>query len=315
MNCKKIQDFLLRQYEHPFRKLTISDKEWVEKLCWEDGNLASNNNFQMMYLVQSVYPGDLFRKFFGCLVKKPWIDGDTLYLPYPIGSQKNRLRAFKTLVRLYAGKGKQIVCWAVSSKNVEEIKSVFGEEAVTATTSEKDDNYILDMQEQIHLEGPQYHNKRKKIARFNRAHNWTYEPITKENMDSCLEVNEKWFADHADEASSIIEQRLLMVALRELDELQLQGGLFRIDGKPAAVYIGAPLNKEVYLSMFMKADNSYKDISYVFTHEFYKLNCRDFRYDNIDSDVGLEGLRKFKTNLHPVFKIPVYDVMIKDPKL
>lgn len=315
MKSAKIQNFLMRRFEQPFRKLTISDRAWVDPLCWADGNLSSHVNFPMMYMVQEIYPGDLFRKFCGCVIKKPWIDNGILYCQYPIGRLKNRIRAVKAITRLYAGTYQKVAFWCLSEKNLEEVKSIFGEASVTAETSVDYDNYILDVQEQIHLEGPQYHNRRKKIARFNRAHNWTYEPITKENMDSCLEVNEKWFADHADEKGAETEQIALKVALRELDELKLQGGLFRINGKPAAIYIGTPFNKEVYLSLFMKADNSYPDISLVFTHEFFKRNCQDYRYDNEGCDDGLVGLRKFKTNMHPVLKVPVYDVMITDPKL
>ena len=310
MHSTKIKNFFIKQYEKPFRKLTLADRPWVETCCLKDGNLSSHVNFPMMYMVQAAYPGDLFREFCGCVVKKPWIDNNTLFCQYPIGKPENRVRALRRIKTLYAGKCAKMAFGGLSEQNVEEIKSVFGDEKVTIEHCEDNDNYILDVQEQIQLEGPQYHNRRKKIGRFNRTYNWTYEPITKENMQCCLDVNEQWFSYHTDLDGAIKEQCILKVGLQELDELKLQGGLFRIDGKPVAIYIGTPFNEEVYLSLFMKADNSYPDISLVFTHEFFKINCQGFRYDNEDSDVGLEGLRKFKTNLHPVFMVKLYNAEV-----
>lgn len=309
-----ITGFRIKAFESPFRRLRIRDRKWVEKICSEDGGISSHVNFVMMYLTQAEYSYDRFREFFGCVLKKPWIENGTLYCQYPIGLPDKRKTAAKIILNIYAPICKNVVFFAVSEKNLEELQELFGEQITSIVNSPEAQNYVIDINEHIYLEGPQYRNMRKKSARFHRHNNWTYEPITEENIDACLEVNAKWLDEHADIEGALQEQKSLQLALQELNELQLQGGLFRIDGKPAAIYIGAPFNKEIYLSLFMKADNSYTDIAVVFTNEFLKRNCPGFRYDNEGADNGIAGLRKFKTNMHPKFMTEFYYVTVETGK-
>ena len=308
---RKIRRYGIKHFEAPFRKLKLEDRAWVDPIFKKDTNLLPQAHFVEMYLTQAIYEFDTYREYCGCVIKRPWMQGEALQWYYPVGATEDRRRAIENVLKKYAFQCKEVVIHGASTDGLEELKAQFGER-ITAVEENRDGAcYILDLKEQIELPGAEFRNKRKKIVRFNKNYNWTYEPITAENMDCCLEINEKWYAGHVKNQSVREEQTVLRMALEEMEELKLQGGLFRIEGKPAAIYIGMPFNDTVYMSMFMKADNSYQDIALAFTHEFFKLNCQDFVYDNEDCDCGVPGLRDFKTNLHPKFMVPNYDVMVQ----
>ena len=307
---RRIARMRISRFEAPFRKLTLEDRAWVDPICRSDTNLLPHAHFADMYLAQAAYE-DTYREFCGCVLLKPWVEGDVLQLQYPFGTPQNRRRAIDEVLKLYVGQCGRVVFQGVSTDGLEDLKAQFGKRVLSVEERRDGFCYMLDLKEQIELPGGDFRNTRKKIVRFNKNFAWTYEPITAGNMAECLEVNDRWFAEHIKDEHVLEEQKMLHLALEELDALRLQGGLFRIDGKPAAIYIGTPFNDEVYLSMFMKADNSYQDIALTFTHEFFKINCRDFLYDNEEGDGGVPGLRDFKTNLHPKFMVPNYDVTVQ----
>ena len=60
---KLITGFKVKAFELPFRKLRITDRKWVERICYQDGGISSHVNFVMMYLTQAEYSYDSFREF------------------------------------------------------------------------------------------------------------------------------------------------------------------------------------------------------------------------------------------------------------
>lgn len=308
---RRIGKWRIRQFEAPFRKVEIKDRSWVEAIRSKDSNLLPQAHFVQMYLTQAIYDYDTYREFCGCVIKKPWIEDGILQWQYPTGAPEDRKRVIEKVLRIYASQCREVVFCGASDDGLKELQEQFGERVSFVEDCREGACYMLDVQEQIELPGGEFRNKRKKIARFNKNYAWTYEAITTENKECCLEINERWLEGRTHDETLEEEQKLMLMALRELERLELQGGLFRIDGKPAAFYIGTPFNDTVYMSMFMKADNSYQDIALALTHAFFSINCQNFRYDNEDCDCGVPGLRDFKTNLHPSFMVPYYYVTVR----
>lgn len=299
-------------FEFPFRKLTTSDQKWVEKACQSDAGIAGHVHFISMLLCQEMYSYDSFRKCWGCILKKPWEDRGRLYCQYPIGLPENRRKAVETIVKTYSAQYSEIVFFAASDVNVAELKKLYENKVVCVEDSRNNQNYMLDAQEQIVLEGAQFADRRNKLRRFNKLNNWVYENITKENMEECLEINAHWYDKHEKSSKEIDgEQKALKMAFAYYDQLDLQGGIFRIDGKAAAFCIGCAFNQDIYMCLFMKARREYRDVSIALLHEFMKRNCSEYQYINYSEDLGIPGLRKFKTMLHPKFMTPFYSITLK----
>lgn len=307
---RRIRRYGVKRFEAPFRKLKLEDRAWVDPIFYADTNMLPHAHFVEMYLTQAVFKTDTYRRFSDCVVKIPWIQDEALQWQYPIGAPENRRKAIEKVLKIYAPNYKEVVFHGVPEDGLRALREQFGEKITSVEEHPDASCYILDVQEQIELPGGKFRNKRKKIQRFHSNYNWTVEPISAENMDECMQINAVWLEGRKGQDVSM-EQIMLAIALREMKELKLDGELFRIDGKPAAFYIGMPFNDKTYFSMFIKSDNSYQDISLTATHEFFKIHCRGFQYDNEDCDGDVLGLREFKTNLHPVFMVPYYSVTIK----
>lgn len=306
---KFIDALLIKKFEKSFRKLTMHDREWVEKACTLDGGISGHVHFASMFLCQEMY-NDFFREYHGCVIKKPYVNDGKLYCQYPIGLPEERKKAVEEIVKIYSKVYQEIVFFAASDDNLAELQDLYGKRITNIESSRDNQNYMLDVAEQINLEGSQFSDRRNKIRRFKKLNNWTYEEITKENMDECLEINSHWYDGHEKTEETDGEQRALKCAFAYYDQFNYQGGILRIDGKAVAFHIGIPFNQEIYMCLFMKSLREYRDVPIVLLHEFMEKHCAEYHYANYSEDLGVEGLRKFKMNLRPKFFTPYYLITI-----
>lgn len=98
--------------------------------------------------------------------------------------------------------------------------------------------------------------------------------------------------------------------LKYYSDFNCQGELYRINGEPVAFSIGCPFNNDIYMNQIMKAKKEYRDITIAVLHEFMKRNCAGYTYTNYSEDLGLPGLRKFKTMLRPKFFTDYYVITL-----
>lgn len=306
-----VKDLRIHMFERPFRKLNMGDRKWVEKACEEDAGIGMHVHFLSMLQSQEMFAFDIFRRKWGCVLKCPWADNGKLFVQYPIGSSINRKKAVKEIEKLYSGGYKEFVFFAASDENLEELRELYGDAIINIEDKREYQDYILDAKEQITLEGPQFSSRRNKIRRFQKLNNWSYEDITRDNMDECLEISSQWYDNHERTQETMGEELALRQAFSLYDAFHFQGGILRVDGKAVAFHIGVPFNKEIYMCEFLKSRREYRDAPIVLLHEFMKRNCEGYRYINYSEDLGIEGLRLFKMNLHPKFMVPCYYVTIK----
>ena len=94
-----------------------------------------------------------------------------------------------------------------------------------------------------------------------------------------------------------------MNALRLMNELQLTGGLLRVDGKVVAFSIGEELNKDMYVVHIEKAFSNMNGAYQMINQQFVLHEAMDYKYVNREDDAGSEGLRKAKESYRPVFML------------
>lgn len=307
MNLKALS---VKLFERPFRKLTPADQAWVEKCCNEDGGEGSHVHYLTMLLVQEMYLGDKFRNFCGCVVKGGWEQEGKFYCQYPIGSHENRVKAVKKIIKTYSSKYKQFVFFGLSEETLQELQGIYGQNITDALNDRDSQEYMLDAQELLGLEGPGYSNLRTKMRRFNRNVNWTYEEITKENIPDCIALSNKWYEEHSDSETAIGEKRSNDLMFSHYFDYNYRGGLFRVDGNVIAFCVGAPFNDKIFMNIIRKADTAYRDSTLSLVYEFAKNSCSEFQYINDSCDMGIPGLRTFKTLQHPKYMNPFYFVTL-----
>jgi len=108
------------------------------------------------------------------------------------------------------------------------------------------------------------------------------------------------------------ELAALEYTLKHFEELQQQGLLITVDGKPVAFSIFEPINPSTVAIHFERALRSYKGLYQVINWETAKVIAEQgFEYINREEDLGDPGLRDAKLSYHPIQIIPAYELTFK----
>lgn len=290
----------------PYRQMTVNDREALQQV------FRQNNDPMAIYGWQNIimYVGNRFAFYQDCLMNEPFLLGNELWLMYPIGPAKKR-KALVQQMHQYASKlGVSLVFSPVTPMALQELQEAFGS---LVTCREVRDNacYLLSTQEQIAMEGGRFADQRRKLRRFAETYNWTYIQLTKDDLHKLNPLLHQWHEGHANGGQTLeFEIEMLNCAFENFEVFDMKGAMLQIDDKPVAFCIGFPTNDRVYQMPFHKSLIEYRDAMLFLLHEFFVHNCGEYDLINDNCDLGIEGLRQFKTKLRPVQMLDVYDVSI-----
>ena len=91
--------------------------------------------------------------------------------------------------------------------------------------------------------------------------------------------------------------------LRLFDELDVCGGLLRVDGQAVAFCIGEPVCDDTMVVHIEKALTEYEGAYTMINQLFVEHECQNMTYINREDDAGDEGLRKAKLSYKPAFMV------------
>ena len=92
-------------------------------------------------------------------------------------------------------------------------------------------------------------------------------------------------------------------ALRLREELELTGGVLRVNGEVVAFTLGEPVCEDTFVVHIEKAYAEVPGAYPMINQLFAKQVCDRYRYMNREEDTGAEGLRKAKLSYYPVFMV------------
>jgi len=162
-------------------------------------------------------------------------------------------------------------------------------------------DYVYLREDLVKLEGPKYHTQRKEMNKATSAKRLQYQPITKELIGQCLDLQEVWcdLKNCTMDRLSNAEDSALKEALLNFDSLGLLGGVVTVDDKVQALTIGEKLNRDTAVVHFEKANPSIRGLYQVINQQFCEHGLRGFEFVNREQDVGEPGLRRAKEGYHP----------------
>ena len=97
-------------------------------------------------------------------------------------------------------------------------------------------------------------------------------------------------------------------ALDKFIELALWGTIYYIENQPAGFIIGEPLNADTFVLHFAKASTKYHGIyEFMFSDTAKKLMA-EYKYLNLEEDMGNKNLRKTKMSYGPEKLLKKYHV-------
>lgn len=161
-------------------------------------------------------------------------------------------------------------------------------------------NYVYYQQDLATLSGHKYNAKRNHLRQFERAcPGWELVKIGPDNLDSCKELEWKWYNGHIHNGEVEREHSGVLDALDHLGQLDCVGAALMWQGRAVAFTVGGPLNSDTVSIHIEKADadipGSFQAINCFYAREY----CGWATYINRAEDMGDPGLKRAKESYHP----------------
>ncbi len=184
----------------------------------------------------------------------------------------------------------------------EQLHGLLGE--FTATADRDRAEYLYDTDIFRSYPGKSLQPKRN-FVNYARAHyDWRYEAVAAENLADCQSFASTFDGDEsfADDSAALLN------ALADWEHLSLEGGLIRIDGAIAALFVCTLLaDGETAAGLFLRGDHAKKGVIPLL-YQIYFLHHTEYRFFNFGEDLGVEGLRRNKLSFHPTEILELYTV-------
>ncbi|WP_195277203.1 DUF2156 domain-containing protein [Anaerotruncus rubiinfantis] len=295
-----------------FQPITLTDKAWIEPLVRMSGFRGSEYTFSNNFNYRAIYHIEVARMQDYYLLRAGKEKAQTGYF-YPAGSGDVK-PVVEALVADAEALGVPFVMRGVEKESVAVLETLFpGRFQITETRDSFD--YLYESEKLITLSGKKLHAKRNFINRFKAEHegDWSYEPITSENLAECWQMNNQWCRQMGCNKDPSLKEESCAVrsCFDHFYELGLLGGLLRVGGKVVAYSMGAPINHEVFDVHVEKAFSDVAGAYPMINQQFAAHNCANYKYINREDDVGDEGLRKAKLSYKPAILLEKYQVTLK----
>lgn len=250
------------------------------------------------------------------------IEQDTLYLEFKSGNESfftfpmgsgDIKSSFEWLFSYCEKNGKQFNMSLVEPSMFEEIEKAFPDKFGIEYKRNNAD-YVYNVADLSTLGGRKYSAKRNHINKFLKIYSdWSYERIGDANTDECIEMVKEWCVRNKclDEKQKAEEIGVVTKGLKHRKELNLLGGVIRVNKEIIAMTLGEPSN-DMFIIHFEKA---YPDIfgGYPMINQQFVINeLSGYKFINREEDMGIEGLRKAKESYYPAFMVEKGVLIKKD---
>ena len=282
-----------------FKTPQLSDREWVYPLMAAERCAASHCNFANLYLWSRAFCQKIARLEGRLLIE--FCRG--FAFPPGEGPLAPALDALKARA---AERGISLTLLNVTPCQKERLEAEFPGRFTFEEDRDSFD-YLYDIDRLADLGGKKLHAKRNHIHRFDdRFPDWMLEPITRDNLQECLDMEQRWAAArHGDaEGADILHEETVAVieALYQMEALGMEGGLIRAEGAIVAFSLASRTTEDCFDVHFEKACGDIQGAYTVINREMARMiraNHPEVRWLNREDDLGLEGLRKAKLSYYP----------------
>jgi hypothetical protein len=200
----------------------------------------------------------------------------------------------------------------------------YGKERVNSyfsvTEQDKYRDYIYRTDDLAGLKGNKYSKKRNLIKQFKKRYldkdRVKVEPIRSAAASECIEFLEKWCEergcglDKEMEWDLSCEKEAAANALENIEILEANGILLRLDGEVSAFGIASHLTESIGALHFEKAFARVKGLYQYFDKICAQTLFHGYRYVNKESDMGIPGIAKAKRSYHPVEMVRSYKLTV-----
>lgn len=281
-----------------FKKPEITDKQWVNDCLVHANSMNCEYTFGNLFIWSSAYSTEIcrYKDFLICR----WGKDDDINYSLPLG-EGDFTDAVSAIIEYAKSNGETPVIYGITEGYLGLMQEAFTGK-FTYKYDEGNNDYIYLTEKMASLSGKKYHGKRNHITNFKKNNpDWSFEKISKDNIDECLALHSKWIENKdPDDEDYSWEFEAVKKAFEYFDELDMVGGLIRVNGEVIAYTLGEPqMNGHCFVSHFEKAPADMIGAYPIINQEFTKNCLMQYEYVNREEDLGIEGLRKAKQSYHP----------------
>lgn len=290
--------------EIPFQKITLEDKPLIDQYLEKKAYRSCELIFANIYLWSRYYPTE-FAIVERTLVFRGFGEDGEMSVTFPAGEEADIRHALDTLFVYFKEQGRPVRMHLVQEQEFALLDLWYPGRFTVAYDRDAAD-YVYETEKLTTLAGKKLHGKRNHINNFKKQYpQWSYEKITRENQEDCFQMAMKWRQEHGcdQDEEKRSEMCVTLNALRLMGELELVGGLIRVDGEVVAFTIGEPLNPDTFAVHIEKAFADIQGAYPMINQQFVEHEAQDYQYVNREEDTGAEGLRKAKLSYRPAFLV------------
>lgn len=281
-----------------FKKPEITDKQWVNDCLVHANSMNCEYTFGNLFIWSSAYSTEIcrYKDFLICR----WGKENDINYSLPLG-EGDFTDAVDAIIDYAKSLGETPVIYGITEGYLGLMQEAFTGK-FTYKYDEGNNDYIYSTEKMASLSGKKYHGKRNHITNFKKNNpDWSFEKISKDNIDECLALHSKWIENKdPDDEDYSWEFEAVKKAFEYFDELDMVGGLIRVNGEVIAYTLGEPqMNGHCFVSHFEKAPADMIGAYPIINQEFTKNCLMQYEYVNREEDLGIEGLRKAKQSYHP----------------
>ncbi len=233
-------------------------------------------------------------------------DEEHLSFAFPVGSDENVKKVLPVLEAYCKDRDYPFSLYNVTPEHFEKLEEWFPGRFEVEYDRDLAD-YVYESEKLITLSGKKLHGKRNHINKFKATYGerWSYETMTTDNLEECFQMALKWRNDNGceEDLEKNAEMCVTLNSLRLFEELELKGGLLRVDGEIVAFTLGEEVCSDTFVVHIEKAFADIQGAYPMINQQFAEHECAGYLYINREEDTGAEGLRKAKLSYRPVFLV------------
>lgn len=288
--------------EIDFKRPELEDKEIISSYFAKAPSRSCERTFANVYLWSRHY----HVKYAIVEDALVFVDDEfELAYAYPAGEPEAVKRALEKLMEYSKEQGVPFKLYNVTEENFAQLEAFYpGRFTVEYDRDEAD--YVYEREKLDTLAGKKLHGKRNHINKFKSLYeDWSYESLTDDNVEECFQMALKWRNQNGcdEDEEKNAEMCVTLNSLRLYKQLEMVGGMIRVNGQIVAFCIGEPVCDDTFVVHVEKAFPDVEGAYPMINQQFVQHECMDYMYVNREEDTGAEGLRKAKLSYRPVFLV------------
>ncbi|MGL4646787.1 MAG: DUF2156 domain-containing protein [Cetobacterium sp.] len=280
-----------------WKKLTIDSREELQKFL-KNKFETSDMNFTNLFLwsfsenIQYTVENEI-------LYIKGFYEGNEYYFS-PVSKDDNKDKMIDAVKKIKEKNGKILF--------IPEIYKEFLKEDFIVTEERDSFDYIYLQEDLAELKGRKFSSKKNKINKFKKTYNFTYEKISRENIEDIRIFQRKWTENRKEDTIILSETMGIEELLNNYEILELRGGVIKVDGKIVAYAIGEKLTENMGVIHIEKGIFDYQGSYQMINMYVAKEEFSDVKLMNREDDFGSLGLREAKLSYQPIEFIKKYSI-------